>query len=259
MKKWIRCVVAIAAAGFIAGQVQAADWGDLTGKFVYDGVAPKPKPLNISKDNEVCDKFKDEVVEQGLLVGEQSGLSNVFIYLRTPTGKTIEVHPDLKKAAEKPAVLENLHCMFYPHVIGVWAKNQTLLVKNSDPLSQAVKIDVITNTPINVIMGIGGEVEQKFQKNERLPATVTCGIHPWESAYLLVHDSPYFAISDKNGEFTIKNIPVGDWEFQTWHEKTGFLNADSSWTKGRFKKSIKKGENALGTFKISPKVFEPKS
>ncbi len=256
MKKWLNlAAVAAASLGLIA-PATAADWGHLSGKFVYDGTAPKPKPLTINKDNQVCDQFKDEVVEQQLLVGEQNGLSNVFVYLRVPTGKTVDAHPDYKKAAENPAVIENFHCMFYPHAVGVWAKQQKVLVKNRDPLPQVVKVDVFANTPINLTMGIGGEVEHNFPKGEKLPAQVTCGIHPWESAWLLVSETPYFAVTDKNGEFTIKNIPAGEWEFQVWQEKAGYLIAKPDWKQGRFKQVIKAGDNSIGTLKIAPAMFE---
>ncbi|MBS0263217.1 MAG: hypothetical protein JSS02_14830 [Planctomycetes bacterium] len=214
----------------------------------------------ITKDNQVCDQFKAEIVEQDLLVGDENGLSNVFVYIRVPSGKTIDVHADLQKAAEKPVVLENFHCMFYPHALGVWAKKQKLIVKNRDPLAQVVKIDLLSNSSVNVVMGLdGGEVEQVFQKAERVPANVSCGIHPWESARLLVLDHPYFAVTDKNGAFTIKNIPAGEWEIQVWQEKVGFLVAKPEWKSGRFKQTIKAGENALGTIKVPLSLFEKES
>jgi hypothetical protein len=240
--------------------LQAAEWGHLTGKFVFEGTAGKPKALAITKDNQVCDQYKDEIVDQQLLIGEQNGLSNVFVYLRPGSNKSLEIHPDHKAAAEKPVVLENFHCMFYPHALGVWAKQQKLLVKNRDPLAQVVKIDTLTNTPINLAMSSeGGEIEHLFSKSEKLPCPVSCGIHPWESAVLLVVDHPYFAVSDKNGEFTIKNLPVGEWDFQIWHEKAGYLAAKPEWKNGRFKQAIKAGDNSLGSLKITSSMLEKKS
>ena len=256
MRNWTNAVFATAAIVGIALPAAAADWGNLSGKFIYDGTAPKPNPLNISKDNQVCDQYQAEIVEQGLLVGEESGLSNVFVYLRVPSGKTVAIHDDYKKQAEQPALIENFHCMFYPHAVGVWAKEQKVLVKNRDPLPQVVKVDLIKNASINLTMGINDEVTQSFQQAERLPAPVSCGIHPWESAWLLVSETPYFAVTDKNGEFTIKNIPVGDWEFQLWHEKAGYLVAKPEWKAGRFKQVIKAGDNSLGDLRIKPELID---
>jgi hypothetical protein len=44
-------------------------------------------------------------------------------------------------------------------------------------------------------------------------------------AVLLVREEPYVAISNPSGEFEIKNIPVGEWEFQFWHKKIGYLRS----------------------------------
>ena len=73
--------------------------------------------------------------------------------------------------------------------VGLW--------QNSDPIPQVVKIDMLKNQPINVTMGIGDQVEQKFSVAERLPGKVTCGLHPWESGFLLASETPYFATTDK--------------------------------------------------------------
>jgi len=257
MKKLLSLAAVVAAVcGVTSVPASAADWGNLSGRFVYDGTAPKPKPLTITKDNQVCDQYQSEVVEQHLLVGEQSGLSNVFVYMRPPKGKTLDIHPDYRKAAEKPALIENFHCMFYPHAVAVWAKEQKVLVRNSDPIPQVVKIDVLLSTPINLSMGIGGQVEHTFPRGERLPSLVTCGIHPWESAWLLVSENPYFAVTNENGEFSIKNIPAGEWEFQVWHEKAGYLLAKPEWKSGRFTQVVKAGENSLGTLKVTPAMIE---
>ena len=40
---------------------------------------------------------------------------------------------------------------------------------------------------------------------------------------ILIRDNPYVAISDETGKFRIENIPAGDWQFQFWHKKAGYL------------------------------------
>ena len=44
---------------------------------------------------------------------------------------------------------------------------------------------------------------------------------------------------------------MGQWEFQAWHEKVGYL-ATPEWPKGRFRFTVKPGSNDLGTIKIAP-------
>jgi hypothetical protein len=76
------------------------------------------------------------------------------------------------------------------------------------------------------------------------------------NSYMLVRDNPYFAVTDKDGNFSIKNIPVGEHTFVVWHE-TGYLvdvtvdGKATKWqigdrAKGRVKLAIKAGTNSLG-------------
>jgi len=244
----------------ISGTCVAAEWGNLSGKFVYEGKAPTPEKLQITKDVEVCSKYQDEIVDQSLLVGADGGISGVFIWLRVPQGKKIDIHPDLIANAEKnPTTIDNLHCMFNPHTACVWGGKQKLLVKNSDPIAQVVKIDFNKNSAVNATMAVGGNFEAAFPVAERLPAPVTCGIHPWASGYLFVSDTPYATTTDKDGNFTIPNLPAGTWEFQAWHERRGYLTADPKWKGGRFSFTVKSGDNSLGTIKVTPAALEKKN
>jgi hypothetical protein len=56
-------------------------------------------------------------------------------------------------------------------------------------------------------------------------------------------------VSGPDGSFTLPNLPPGDWDFQVWHERAGFVTA---WPKGQFKKTIAAGDNVLGTIQLKP-------
>ena len=45
---------------------------------------------------------------------------------------------------------------------------------------------------------------------------VFCNIHPGMAAYLMVVDSPYFALSDADGRFTVSNVPAGTFPYHAW-------------------------------------------
>lgn len=257
--RFLNLSLAVAAVLTTAGSAVAQEWGDMTGTFVLTEKAPVPKKLDVTKDLECCGQYLDEIVDETIITGESGGLSGVYIWLRPSPKQKVTIHPEIEKQySENSAVIENLHCRFEPHVVALWAGHQKLVVKNSDPIPQVVKIDMVKNQAINVTMAVGDKVEQKFPVAERMPGRVTCGLHPWESAYLLASETPYFATTGKDGKFAIKNIPAGEWEFQAWHESVGYFAAKAEWKSGRFTHKIVKGANDLGEIKLTMKELTPK-
>jgi plastocyanin len=43
-----------------------------------------------------------------------------------------------------------------------------------------------------------------------------CNIHPNMAAYVMAVDSPYFAVSNENGAFTIAGVPPGSYTYHAW-------------------------------------------
>jgi len=253
MRMILSLAIALSAL-LVTSAAHAQSWGDLTLKFVLDGAAPAAKPLTINKDQQVCGKEK--LVDETLAFGPGGGIGNVFVYLRPAVGKKVSIHPDLEKMKGTEVVLDNKGCRFEPHAAVLWTA-QTLVLKNSDPIGHNTKIDVLDNPPVNPIIPAGGLLKQSFKKEERLPASVSCSIHPWMQSKLLVRDNPYAAVSDATGTVTIPKLPVGEWQFQIWHEGAGFIQEVKDgagktvkWSKGRADFKIKAGANDLGTFKV---------
>ena len=79
-------------------------------------------------------------------------------------------------------------------------------------------------------------------------------LRPWMKAYIL-HRAIHMVVTKDDGSFEIKQLPVGEHEFQFWHEKTNFLVAKPAWLKG-VQFGIKAGETTdLGDIKLDPKLF----
>ncbi len=94
-----------------------------------------------------------------------------------------------------------------------------------------------------------------LEKPEPGLVNVTCNIHPWMKAKLLVLDHPFAAVSDENGEIVIKGIPVGEQVFRANHEagkidEVSVGGKDEKWSRSRFTLDIKPGMNDLGTVVI---------
>jgi len=246
-----------AAAGLLATGLRGAPassagsekWGDLVGRFVHDGPAPERKKLVVNKDVECCGKF--DIRDESLMVDENSGLGNVFIYVRS---RRVDICPDLEQSVKDEVVLDNKDCIFKPHCMTIWYTKQVFEIVNSDPVGQNVAFTPIFDTEVNTVIPVDGKTTHEFGRSQTIPVKIRCNYHPWESAYILPRDNPYMAVSKPDGTFRIPNLPADELEFQVWHERVGYL-ATPQWSKGRFKMHIKPGVNDLGTIKFDPKLF----
>jgi hypothetical protein len=90
---------------------------------------------------------------------------------------------------------------------------------------------------------------------------VTCNIHPWMKAWLLVRPNPYAAVSKADGTFEIPGVPVGEVELQFWHEKAGYIGEmtlggkPEKAAKGRKKVAVAAAGTDLGEIVLAPGVF----
>jgi hypothetical protein len=255
-------IVSFALLSFAtASATFAAAWGDLSGTFVLDGPPPTPVPITVTKDVEYCGKHK--LVNESLVVNAATkGVANIIVYLEIQRGQPKpETHPSYAESAAAEVRLDNDKCRFQPHVV-LLQTTQTLILGNKDAVGHNTKVDTFVNPPINPIIPAGADLKSQFPSPERLPSQVSCNIHPWMNAWLVIKDHPYMAASDSEGAFQLKNLPAGKWTFQAWHEKSGYvqevnLNGKATkWTKGRFELTIKPGLNDLGTILVSPAVFQ---
>jgi plastocyanin len=68
-------------------------------------------------------------------------------------------------------------------------------------------------------LGLYQAGDTKYVKFDRPGASyIFCNIHPDMSAVVLTVDSPYFAVSDKNGHISIAAVPAGRYQMRLWYE-----------------------------------------
>jgi hypothetical protein len=242
-------LVVPAASAAVGGPMEAGQWGDLVGQLLYDGPPPARKKLKVDKDVDCCGKF--DIRDESLIVDAKGGLANVFVYVRT---KGVKICPELHQSASDKVTLDNRDCIFKPHCMTIWYTRQTFEIVNSDPVGQNVAFTPILDLPVNVVLPVDGKVTHRFGRSQTVPVKIVCNYHPWESGYVLPKDHPYAAVSQTNGTFRIKKLPVGELEFQVWHERVGYLST-GSWPRGRFKMSVHPGVNDLGVIRLPPDLF----
>jgi plastocyanin len=214
MKKTLFSLLALAA--FAAG-LQA---GDITGVITFKGTPPPEREITPIKDNPDCAAmYPNGVPSTKFYVVNSSGdLADVVVSLKGITGKSTG-------ASAQPVVLDQKGCLYSPQILAIQT-GQKLIVKNSDPCVHNVHTKPVDNPESNQVQMPGGaDLTFTFDKPEPF-LKFQCDVHPWMFAWVSVFDHPYFAVSDKDGKFTIKNVPPGKYTLEAAHRKLGTQTAD---------------------------------
>ena len=118
-----------------------------------------------------------------------------------------------------PVVLDQNGCEYVPHVLGIMA-GQELEVRNSDNTTHNVNGITKKNEPFNF-----SQPAKTKPKKLELPEVerfyTKCDVHNWMGCYIEVFDHPFFAVSDKTGDYEIQNVPPGKYTLKFWHESFG--------------------------------------
>jgi len=236
-----------------------ARWGHVSGRFVYDGDPPVLEKLELTKDIEFCSQ--NHPVDQSLVVDADSGgLANVVVWLDVRRAEEIPEMHELSAGIGDPIVINNKACVFEPHVAFL-RTGQKLRITNDDTVDHNTQAFLDRNTPFNVVIPHSDAVEKQFGRPERQPVKLSCSIHRWMDAWLIVKDHPYVAISGEDGHFRIENLPVGEWTFRVWHELPEFVEQVSRESEtldlpdGKLTLTIESGDNDLGELRLAAELF----
>jgi plastocyanin len=231
MKKVVITIAALAAAALTAGAAPAfADGGTISGTVKYGGTPPTPKKVEITKDKDVCG-LKPHYVED-LEVDPSGGIANAVVVLKGAKGtlKPGEVTFDQKG------------CDYIPHVLAFPA-GSTVDIVNSDGILHNIHTYSTKNPSFNMAQPKFKKViKQKVEQPEVI--RVTCDAHGWMHGWWYVTDTPYYAVTDDKGDFTIKDVPPGNYTIEVWQEKLG---TDDQ------KVDVKAGQTATSNFTLKPK------
>lgn len=256
----IRFLAAAAAlAAVSAASAGAADWATVKGQVLFpaDKELPKRDPLNVTQDKDHC-LSKGNILDESVIVNPKNrGVKNVVVWLRPddedPKAKfaPAQIHPDDAKRKPAEVTIDQPCCMFVERVTTA-RPGDTLVVKNSAPVAHNFFWSSGSNGEYNVTV----PKMEKWTMPEKIaaespPIQYKCTIHGWMTGYVRVFDHPYYAVTDADGKFEIKNAPAGKFKIVYWHEN-GFKGG----AKGRFGEEIEiKGPatDVKTDFDISPK------
>jgi len=154
-----------------------------------------------------ANEIKGKVSVQGIKSAE-----NIAVY--------VDVIADKKFDAPKDhIVIDQRKMAFIPRVVAV-EQGTTVDFLNSDPVGHNVYWPSVSgNKKLSHNLGTWPKGDKKpFHFNDLGTAPLLCNVHPEMSGYVVVVPTPYFAVTDKEGNFEIKNVPVGKYTLKTWSE-----------------------------------------
>jgi len=192
----------------------AASASGVSGKISFEGTPPERTVIESEGDPKCAIMHKDSpLLSEKIIVDDDGGLANVFLIVENP--------PEGDYAApETSVVLDQVGCVYTPHVLGVQI-GQTLEIRNSDDTTHNVRAVARKNKPFNLGQPAGSRPREKTFKNAEDSIRLKCDIHRWMTAFVFSVEHPFFAVSDESGAFTIAGLPAGDYTIKAWHESLG--------------------------------------
>jgi Carboxypeptidase regulatory-like domain len=232
-------ILGLLALGVCAGSsayevVTVTNGGSIQGVVKLAGAAPAVPAIKTTKNQDYCGVSINNPLYQ---VGKDGGLKNVEVFLK-----------GVEKGKANPGgtiTLTNEHCMFDPRVQGSSVGQQIKIASDDPILHNTHPQNNDTNATIyNIALPFKG-----FSVTKPLPSTpelirVKCDAHEWMRAWIWEFDHPYYATTDADGHFEIKDVPPGTYTVVAWHEVMGQKDASAT---------VSAGKPATVDFSFAPK------
>lgn len=129
------------------------------------------------------------------------------------------------------AFMDQRKLTYVPHVLPILV-GTTVNFTTYDKELHNVKALQEKRTIFNFGMPPGAEPVPKTFRREGV-VTLLCSRHEEMSAYILVLQNPFFALTDAAGKFTIKDVPPGSYTVRAWHEKLKPQSQEVALTEGQ--------------------------
>ncbi|MBI3267996.1 MAG: hypothetical protein HYZ53_03165 [Planctomycetes bacterium] len=191
------------ASAYEGGPV--ANGGTIRGRVTVSGKVPPPKQLPLNKDIVECKKKFVESEE--LVVSAGGGLRYAVVRL-------LEIKKGKPLDSLGAGLVDNLECVYVPHLV-LAPVNTDVVFKNSDTVVHTVDSFPMKNT-LSVPLVAGKSATRKFPFPELMH--LECQIHKWMSGFLWVCEHPYFAVTDADGNYELKDVPPGAYKLAAWGE-----------------------------------------
>ncbi len=243
----MRSVRFLLGLGLVIGLSTSPSWGyeettvsnggTLQGMVKLLGEVPKPKGYNLVTlpDAVYCGRISTGTgwrLLQPFVIGPTGGFKNVVIYI----GK---IHKG-KPFSYVPPQIKAIDCTFEPYITIVRDKHDIEVV-NMDPVFHDIQgyetstfgARVLFNVPLPMskklrkeVFLAGKTVKDRAGKvltqrinmgKQRKLFVMQCGFHAYMESWGFAVTNPYYALTAKDGSYSITDIPPGTYKVQVWH------------------------------------------
>ena len=210
-------MVSILVLILIAVFATASAWGQggTVSGTIHLTATPRPNPVIRMGADPNCMSINagKRVFEDIVNRSSDGGLGNVFVHVSGVP----------QTAGSGSVTLDQQGCTYHPRIVAAQV-GQTLIIKNSDStLHNVHAVDPSNKYQFDQSQPSAGMTFNVPLKSEEVMLHVKCNVHPWMTGYVGIVNSPYYAISDDTGKFTIQNVPAGKQTIEVWHEVYGPL------------------------------------
>ncbi len=186
----------------------------IKGVVNFSGKAPEMKVPKKRKDAEFC---KTKEVKYNSVLVDGGKLAETFVRLANDSVKG--EYP----APAKHGEIAQSDCMYSPRIQGVIA-GQEIDIKNQDGTLHNVHTFKGTETWFNQAQPKGSpEISKELEEAKVIK--FTCDVHPWMRGFVVVSSHPFFAVTGKDGTFSIDKVPAGKYDIEAWHPHYGLKKA----------------------------------
>ncbi len=137
--------------------------------------------------------------------------SGVVVYVGKIAGKSFP-------APSAHALMDQKDFKFVPHVLPILS-GTTVDFLNSDKVLHNVYSPDACTGKFNLGSWPQGQRKSHVFTKPGCESVLLCNVHPEMEGYVVTLETPYFAVTDKAGDFKIENVPAGTYTLKVWHEK----------------------------------------
>jgi plastocyanin len=200
----------------ISMPLDPATLGTVSGTVHFAGKPPARIKIDMSQDPACSLAPGDNYTEQ--YVVHEGKLANVYVYIKSGPAVAMTA----PSTSTEPVVVDQVGCKYVPHVVALM-RGGSIEFRNSDSTMHNIHTMpmIVGEKQTDVSQGPKGAPQTVQFKEPEVMMPVRCNNHPWMNAFVNVADTPFFAVTDADGQFEIAGLPAGDYVIAAVHEKLG--------------------------------------